>query len=115
VAFDDALAFIRALGLKSLNGYAAWTEQRTTHLGIPCNPEEVYRDVGWGGWQHWLGISPQGHIAWINLYGEEHLHYDYPHAYETPAPLDYGTDRVLASELARLSGYNTPGKREAPQ
>jgi hypothetical protein len=58
--FEDARAFARSLGLKSLVEWLAWSRTPVRPQDIPTAPNEVYRGQ-WSGWYDWLGTRRRGH------------------------------------------------------
>ena len=55
--FKSALAFARALGLKSTKEWENWRKSAARPSNIPLSPQNVYRDDGWEGYGHWLGTG----------------------------------------------------------
>ena len=55
--FAEALAAARALGLASAREWKAWCKEGRRPPTLPAQPGQVYTDVGWEGWGHWLGTA----------------------------------------------------------
>lgn len=58
--FDDARAYARSLGLKSVKEWRIFARGEMPEIGelpknIPGHPHLVYREVGWTNWIDWLG------------------------------------------------------------
>ena len=62
--FQEALAFVRSLGLKSEREWVVWIKSGTQPANIPSTPYSVYHDDGWQGWGHWLGTGAVASRAW---------------------------------------------------
>ena len=61
--FEEAVAVVRGLGLKTQAEWGTWCKSRARAANIPTNPHTVYRHAGWQGYGHWLGT---GTVASIN-------------------------------------------------
>ncbi len=60
--FSDALAFVRALGIKSRKEWRLWIKGELEGVArkpddVPAHPDGVYKISGWQGWRHWLGTG----------------------------------------------------------
>lgn len=60
--FNDALAYVRALSIKSRKEWCLWIKGELEGVvrkpdDIPAHPDGVYKISGWQGWRHWLGTS----------------------------------------------------------
>ena len=55
--FEEALVFVRSLGLKSTTEWCAWSKSGQRPANIPRCPDKVYRHGGWQGHGHWLGTG----------------------------------------------------------
>ena len=55
--FDEALRVARVLRLASQAEWRAWCKTGARPANVPSNPNQVYVNDGWGGWEHWLGTS----------------------------------------------------------
>ncbi len=53
--FEEARAFARGLGLRSVTVWMAWSKAGNRPANIPGNPAQAYKDRGWKGWSDWLG------------------------------------------------------------
>jgi hypothetical protein len=51
--FEDALAFVRSLGLKSKDEWSDYCRSGKKPPDIPSNPQLTYADTGWAGWGDW--------------------------------------------------------------
>jgi superfamily II DNA or RNA helicase len=58
--FDDARAFVRSLGLKSLADWAVYRQSRKKPNDIPAAPNVIYAQEGWVSWGDWFGT---GYVA----------------------------------------------------
>jgi superfamily II DNA or RNA helicase len=55
--FNEARAFVQALGLKSSAEWSAYCRSGRKPADIPAAPSSVYADKGWIGFGDWLGTS----------------------------------------------------------
>ena len=55
--FTKALAYARSLKLQRQCQWMAWCKRDTRPANIPVCPHSVYRNKGWQGWEHWLGLT----------------------------------------------------------
>lgn len=55
-SFEEARAFVRAIGLQSRADWNAWAKSSARPDDIPAFPEGVYKDEGWAGMGDWLGV-----------------------------------------------------------
>jgi hypothetical protein len=55
--FEEAREYVRSLGLESVLEWVAYIKSGQKPNDIPAKPNEVYKDVGWGGWSDWLGTG----------------------------------------------------------
>ncbi len=57
--FREARAHARSLELKSREEWDRYIEGEDQDLpwNIPPNPDEIYRYLGWKGWDDWLGVA----------------------------------------------------------
>ncbi len=62
--FEEARAFVRALGLKNVAEWNAWAKNDKRPDDIPAYPNAVYKNKGWLGVGDWLGT---GRIASQNM------------------------------------------------
>ena len=53
LTYDEARAIVRAAGIKSRIEYRKWKKPP----GIPYDPVDVYKNKGWRGWAHYLGLE----------------------------------------------------------
>lgn len=63
--YDQARAFVAWLGLETHAEWRAYCAGYRPRLGtrpahIPSNPNIVYKDAGWCGIRHWLGVGGPG-------------------------------------------------------
>jgi hypothetical protein len=61
MSFDDARAYVHALGLRKRTDWEAFIRGRLHDKGarppnIPAQPYIYYRHQGWCGWDDWLGV-----------------------------------------------------------
>ena len=56
-SFKTALQYVRKLSLKNEREWRAWRASGSRPNGIPADPGGAYRETGWQGWHHWLGIQ----------------------------------------------------------
>ena len=55
--FDQALAFVRGVGLRNRGKWNEWWRDCPTRpSNLPLRPENVYKHDGWRGYSHWLGL-----------------------------------------------------------
>ena len=54
LAFPDARRLARGLGISSRREWRTLASSGTLPEGVPCCPDEVYRESGWRGWKDWL-------------------------------------------------------------
>ena len=57
--FEAARRYARKLGCSSQDEWIQYCQFMATPADIPTNPEKVYENQGWGGWEDFLKI-PQG-------------------------------------------------------
>ena len=57
--FKEALRYAHSLNVKSEKGWRAWSKSSARTTDIPSHPETVYRNEGWKGYGHWLGMRKQ--------------------------------------------------------
>lgn len=55
--YEEAHAFVKSLGLKSVADWDAWTKSNARPEDIPTNPRRIYKDRGWADWGSWLGTG----------------------------------------------------------
>ena len=56
--FKKAREYTRSLGLQDRKEWEIlWRKRGIVKPGIPENPDEIYKDAGWKGWDDWLGIQ----------------------------------------------------------
>jgi superfamily II DNA or RNA helicase len=55
--FNDARAFVHALGLKSAAGWREYAKSNERPYDIPTNPQNVYATEGWVSWADWVGTE----------------------------------------------------------
>jgi superfamily II DNA or RNA helicase len=55
--FDEARAFSRALGLKTISDWANYCKSGKKPADIPVHPDREYAGVGWAGISDWLGTG----------------------------------------------------------
>lgn len=54
--FKVAREYIRSLKLNDYSGWEELVSKRKLHgTNVPSNPDEVYKHLGWNGWDDWLG------------------------------------------------------------
>lgn len=56
-SFKKARAFVRSLKLNSLREWQDYANSDAKPNSIPTDPESVYANDGWAGWNDWLGSS----------------------------------------------------------
>src|SRR5215211_5131256 len=56
-AFSAARAFVRRLGLKSIEEWKLWSRSEARPIDIPKVPIAVYKHKGWMSWRDWLGTD----------------------------------------------------------
>jgi predicted helicase len=56
-SFDDARAFVRGLGLKSVAEWSAYCKTGERPSYIPSHPNQIYAKDGWSGMGDWLGTG----------------------------------------------------------
>jgi superfamily II DNA or RNA helicase len=56
-SFDDARAFVRDLGLKSVAEWRAYCKSGKKPDDIPADPRQTYLNEGWAGTGDWLGTG----------------------------------------------------------
>ncbi len=71
LSFEEACAFSRNLGLKSISEWRAWAKTVAKPFDIPANPVGVYSGKGWVGWGDWLGTNVVANFNRIFLPFEE--------------------------------------------
>ncbi len=56
--FKKAREYARSLVLQDKKEWEIlWRRRGIVKPGIPGNPDEIYKDTGWKGWDDWLGIN----------------------------------------------------------
>ena len=55
--FGRALKYARSLKLQSTAEWEAWRKTDARPIDIPTRPSDVYKDLGWQGYSHWLGLG----------------------------------------------------------
>ncbi len=55
--FEEALAYVRSLGIKNWEEWRAFSRSEDRPADIPSDPRSVYRDRGWKGLGDWLGTG----------------------------------------------------------
>jgi superfamily II DNA or RNA helicase len=60
--FEDARAFVRGLGLKSVEAWHDYCKSGKKPADIPAYPQGTYSNAGWANWGDWLGT---GSVAWV--------------------------------------------------
>jgi superfamily II DNA or RNA helicase len=55
--FEEARAFARTLGFKSIAKWRAYCDSGKKPNDIPKSADTVYADAGWTGWGDWLGYE----------------------------------------------------------
>ena len=58
--FDRALRAARALKFAGVKDWDAWRKSGARPANVPSNPNVVYKNAGWQGYKHWLGIGSDG-------------------------------------------------------
>lgn len=56
-SFEEARAFIRALGLKNQKEWHQWCKTGNRPTDIPTAPGMVYKDDGWKGLKNFMGVA----------------------------------------------------------
>jgi ribosomal protein L30/L7E len=56
-SFDDARAFVRGLGLKSVAEWRIYSKSGKKPDDIPAAPDQTYEKDGWSGMGDWLGTG----------------------------------------------------------
>jgi superfamily II DNA or RNA helicase len=56
-SFQEARAFVRGLGLTSVNQWRALARSKKIPDDIPRTPEKVYSEIGWVSYGDWLGTG----------------------------------------------------------
>ena len=59
-SFKSARAFVRSLGLKSVDEWRDYMKSVAKPEDIPVAPHHVYATDGWAGWDDWLEASSVG-------------------------------------------------------
>ena len=55
--FEDALAFVRRLGLRTQSEWNEYCASGEKPADIPSSPEYMYAEAGWTNWGDWLGTG----------------------------------------------------------
>ena len=55
--FADSLAYARSLQLQSSYEWQNWSASGLRPTNVPGRPHNTYKDAGWEGYNHWLGVS----------------------------------------------------------
>ena len=55
-SFKEARAFVRSLGLKSIEEWKSWARSDARPIDIPKVPIAVYKRNGWVSWGDWLVV-----------------------------------------------------------
>src|SRR5215218_9308954 len=55
--FEEARAFVRSLGLKTVKEWFAYARAGDRPYDIPTYPNEAYADSGWVSWSDWIGTG----------------------------------------------------------
>ena len=53
----EALLYARALKLKGVKEWDAWSKSSARPVNMPSTPHAVYKHDGWQGYGHWLGTG----------------------------------------------------------
>src|SRR6266508_4278964 len=56
-SYEDARAFVHALGFNDQITWRRWTKTENLPSDIPANPARVYKNLGWVSWGDWLGTG----------------------------------------------------------
>jgi hypothetical protein len=56
-SFKKARAFVRSLKLKSIHEWRDYTDSDMKPKSIPADPQIIYANDGWAGWNDWLGAG----------------------------------------------------------
>jgi len=56
-SFQEARAYAQSLNLKGQHDWIKYCKQGLKPCDIPSNPDQVYKDHGWGGIGDWLGTG----------------------------------------------------------
>jgi hypothetical protein len=57
MSFKKARAFVRSLGLKSIDEWRDYVKSGTKPGDIPAAPHYIYVNDGWRGWGDWLNVG----------------------------------------------------------
>ena len=71
--FEEALVFVRSLGLKSRQEWRTWSKSGARPADVPGNPHKAYAHAGWQGIGHWLGTGTVANHNKVFLRFEEAL------------------------------------------
>jgi len=64
--FEEARAEARAKGFNTIAEWFEYSKSSEKPIGIPSNPNKVYKNDGWINWQDWLGSKNRGkNMAWL--------------------------------------------------
>ena len=62
LSFEEARLFARSLGIEdSFRGWRVFCQSGQRPIGVPSNPNIIYKAKGWDGWGDWLGKHHMGH------------------------------------------------------
>jgi hypothetical protein len=66
-SFEDARAFVRSLGLKSVAEWRQFCNSGNKPADIPAAPWGTYADAGWSGMGDWIGTGRRRGGGWRNF------------------------------------------------
>jgi superfamily II DNA or RNA helicase len=66
-SFEDARAFVRGLGLKSVAEWRQFCNSGNKPADIPAAPWGTYADAGWSGMGDWIGTGRRRGRGWRNF------------------------------------------------
>jgi hypothetical protein len=64
--YEEANEFIKNLNLKSLEDWKLFKTSVNRPQNIPSNPDEIYKNNGWKGFTHWLGIKNKNQYVFLS-------------------------------------------------
>ena len=65
LSFEEAQKLARKLKLKNQMEWHEYCNKNKLSNNIPINPNDVYKDKGWGGWKDFLGTGKRTDIKWM--------------------------------------------------
>ena len=66
LSYVEANEFVKNLNLKSQADWKLFKNSKDKPINIPSNPDEIYKNNGWKGFTHWLGIKNKSQYNFLS-------------------------------------------------